>query len=208
MSAPLVLATRSADKLREIQQILATVVRRPIVSLADLGIEESYDEAGIEAFDTFRENALAKAAHFGRLTGAPALADDSGLVVDALHGEPGVRSRRFSGSTLRGAALDSANNRELLRRLADTPADRRTAHYVCSAALVAPDGRRFAAIGTCSGVILDAPAGSGGFGYDPLFYLPRLGATFGEVEADEKHRLSHRARAFRALFAVLPDALK
>jgi XTP/dITP diphosphohydrolase len=202
---PLLLATRSADKLREIRAILAGSAALRLVSLADLGIGESAEEEAIEAFDTFRENAQAKAAHFARLTGATTLADDSGLMVDALDGAPGVRSKRFSGAAAAGIELDRANNAELLRRLAGVPPERRAARYVCAAALATPDGVNFTGMGTCSGLILEAPAGSGGFGYDPLFYLPELGATFAEVDAAEKHRRSHRARAFRALVAMLPD---
>jgi XTP/dITP diphosphohydrolase len=202
---PLVLATRSADKLREVRAILAGSAALRLVSLAELAIGETAEEDDLEAFDSFRENARAKAEYFARLTGATTLADDSGLMVDALGGAPGVRSKRFSDSTAAGADLDRANNAELLRRLAGVPPQRRTARYVCAAALATPDGMHFTGIGTCAGLILETPAGSGGFGYDPLFYVTELGATFGEVDAVEKHRRSHRGRAFRALAAVLPD---
>jgi XTP/dITP diphosphohydrolase len=194
------LATRSGDKVREIRAVFGDT---SLVSLAELAIEESAAESAIECFATFRENALAKARYFADLTGLPTLADDSGLVVDALDGAPGVRSKRFSDRPLAGTELDRANNRELLHRLTGVPPERRTARYVCAAACVAPAAHPLTAVGTCAGVILETPAGTAGFGYDPLFFLPVLGATFAEVPADVKNRQSHRARAFRALAAVL-----
>lgn len=194
------LATRSADKLREIREILAPLPRLEIIGLDDLGIAPSPDEDHIEAFDSFRENALAKARFFAAGTGLITLADDSGLVVPALGGAPGVFSKRFSGRTdLTGPRLDEANNRLLLERLRDVPPERRGAFYVCAAAAAFPDGRVAVALGTTPGRIADAPDGSAGFGYDPLFLVPELGVTLGRVSADVKHRLSHRGRAFRAL---------
>lgn len=198
------LATRSSDKVREIRAILAGSVPNPIISLADFGIPESPEEDHVEAFDTFLANAHAKAAHFGRMAGLPVLADDSGISVDALGGAPGVRSRRFAAETPRaGLEQDRANNDKLLRLLQDVPAEQRTAHYTCAAVLHYPDGRRIAAVGTCSGRILPAPRGTGGFGYDPLFLDPASGLSFGEMQPERKHRLSHRGRAFAALAANL-----
>lgn len=195
----LVIATRSAHKLREIAAILPEI---PGVALRDLdsaGVLASPEEDAIEAFDTFRENALAKARHFAALSGRPVLADDSGLCVDALAGAPGVRSKRFSGrADLEGEALDRANNELLLREMEGVPEPERGAHYVCVVALVDPGGREATFEGRCDGVILPEPRGSGGFGYDPLFFLPGLGVTFGELDAAEKNRISHRARAVRA----------
>lgn len=193
------IATRSDHKLREIRQILAPWPELRPVGLHELGIEEAPEEEGIEAFDTFEENALAKARHFAPLAGLPTLADDSGLCVDALGGAPGVYSKRFSGrSDLRGAALDDANNAELLRRLAGVPAERRGGRYVCVVALALPDGTERLSRGECEGVILEAPRGVGGFGYDPLFYIPEEGRTAGELEPDRKNALSHRGKAVRA----------
>jgi XTP/dITP diphosphohydrolase len=210
--ATLLLATRSADKLREIRQILSPVFRGRVISLDEAGVEPDPAEDDVEAFDTFLANAHAKAAYFHSLTGLPALADDSGISVHALDGAPGVRSKRFAGDgdgnagPLSGADLDDANNRRLLRLLAGVPHPRRRAHYTCAAVLHLPDGRRCAALGTCAGFILEEPAGTGGFGYDPIFLDPVSGCSFGELAPELKNRRSHRARAFRGLAANLPPA--
>lgn len=199
MSRGVVVATRSADKLREIRQVLSAYPGVRVVGLEEAGVPESPEEEGIEAFSTFEENALAKARWFAARTGLPTLADDSGLSVDALEGAPGVWSKRFSGrSELRGAELDRANNRALLERLEGVPEERRTARYVCVAAVVLPDGTERLFRGECEGVILPAARGEGGFGYDPLFLVPEAGRTFGELDAEEKNRRSHRGKAFRA----------
>jgi XTP/dITP diphosphohydrolase len=202
-----VVATRSADKLREIRQMLAEVDGLEVVDLEGAGVEERPEEAGVEIHDTFRGNALAKARYYSRRSGELTLADDSGLCVDALDGGPGVLSKRFSGrSDLSGVALDEANNALLLERLADVPPDGREAHYVCAIALVDPrTGREEIVEGECHGVVLDAPRGSGGFGYDPLFFLPVDGATFGELPPARKNRVSHRAGAVRAAAALLRE---
>lgn len=195
----LLLATTSAHKLGEIRHILRGV---EVLGLADLGDVPPEPD---EPFETFTANAAHKAEHYGRLSGLPTVADDSGLCADALDGGPGVRSKRFAGRTdLRGVALDHANNTHLLDRLAGVPEAARGAHYTCAAAFYDPNGgRRAVTIGTCAGIILDAPRGSGGFGYDPLFFLPSLGRTFGEVDPEVKERLSHRGRALRALRGAL-----
>lgn len=199
----LLLATRSHDKAREIRAILAHRTDLLLLSLDDAGIPHDPAEDRIEAFESFTANALAKARHFADRAAMPTLADDSGIAVHALGGAPGVRSKRFAASSATGRALDHDNNRELVARLAGVPAGKRTAHYVCVAALVTPPARTDIAIGCCPGLILDAPAGDGGFGYDPFFFVPAAGATFGQLAADVKNRLSHRARAFRALAAHL-----
>lgn len=206
-SGALLVATRSDGKIREIRRILheAGYPEPTLLTLGDAGIEESPEEEEIEVFDTFEENALAKARYFCRLSGLLTLADDSGLCVDALGGAPGVRSKRFSGrADLRGEPLDAANNARLLEALWDLPAAARSAQYVCVAALVAPAGEERLFRGRCDGVILTEPRGRGGFGYDPLFYLPDDGATFGELPAERKNEISHRARAVRAAAAALP----
>lgn len=201
----LLIASRSADKIREISEILQPALRGRLVSLLDAGIPPDPAEDDVEAYGTFRENALAKAAYFHRITGMTVLADDSGIEVDALGGAPGVLSKRFAARPgLTGLALDQANNQLLLDRLAGLPPDQRGARYVCAAVLWSQPARPpVTAIGTCRGIILDGPRGTGGFGYDPLFLLPELQHTFGELEAAQKHRFSHRARAFRALAAHL-----
>ena len=186
--------------MREIAELLPHV---ELLTLDQAGVEPTPEEDGIEAFDTFIANARAKADHFMRITGLPTIADDSGLGVDAIDGAPGVHSRRFSGRDLAGFELDRANNDHLLHLLRNVPHEQRTAHYTCAAVLHEPDGHRLAAIGTCSGIIADEPRGTGGFGYDPLFILPHDGRSFGEMSAAEKHRFSHRARAFRALATLI-----
>ncbi len=200
MSKPLLLiATRSAHKLREIRQMLADLHDREILGLDDVGLPEEPVENELERFDTFEANTLAKARYFAERTQSTVLADDSGLCVDALDGAPGVRSKRFSGRTdLRGAELDQANNSLLLQLLADRPMEERTARYVCVIAVVDPAGREEVFRGTCEGIILPASRGSGGFGYDPLFYLPEEQVTFGELPPERKNELSHRGRALRA----------
>lgn len=206
-SGPAILvATGSGDKLGEIRRILAFTGLQ-VLGLADLATPVPAEPE--EPFESFLDNAAHKAAHYARLTGRATLADDSGLSVDALRGQPGVRSKRFSGRTdLTGQALDDENNRTLLARLAGVPAGSRDAHYVCAAALAAADGRLIAAaIGVRHGHILEEPRGSAGFGYDPLFLVPELGRSFGEVAANVKNAMSHRARAFRAVAAQLPALL-
>ena len=195
-AASVLLATRSADKAREIREI--SQVR--FITLDEAGVKPDPAEDRIEIFETFLDNAHAKAAYFLRLTGLPTIADDSGIRVDALDGAPGVHSRRFaSGHALSGLEQDRANNERLLHRLRKTPIGHRAAHYTCAAVLHTPNGRRFSALGTCSGLILHEARGDGGFGYDPLFLLPDTGLTFGEMSRAEKQRRSHRSRAFRAL---------
>jgi XTP/dITP diphosphohydrolase len=197
------LATRSPDKIREIRQILGK--RRPAVTLEEAGLARSAEEESVEAFDTFTANAIAKALFFHRRSGLATLADDSGLCVDALGGAPGVRSRRFAADTgARGRDLDLANNRRLLDRLASVPDGQRTARYVCAAAFVYDATRPPAvALGSVMGFISHEPRGCGGFGYDPLFLLPYLQRSFGELDATTKHALSHRGRAMRAIASIL-----
>lgn len=199
MRKPIVLATRSGHKLREIRDILEEVRGPEVIDLAAAGVPYEAVEETIEAFDSFAENALAKARHFAARSGRPALADDSGICVDALGGAPGVRSKRFSGRTdLEGVALDRANNSLLLERLSDVPEGERGAHYRCVVALVNPGGEEFIFEGRCDGLILLAPRGEGGFGYDPLFRLRDDDRTFAEIGPAEKNRVSHRARVMRA----------
>lgn len=200
----LLVATRNAGKVKEIHEILAVVPGLEVVGLAELNIPESPEEDDVEAFDTFEENALAKARYFAAKTGLAALADDSGICVDALAGAPGVRSRRFAPvDEARGERQDQANNRHLVHLLADVPDERRTARYVCAVAVAWPGGRELVRTGTCEGVVLREPRGTGGFGYDPLFYIEDEGRTFGEIPAERKHEISHRGRALRAMARAL-----
>ncbi len=177
------------------------------LGLHDVGIPESPDESVIEVFATFEENAMAKARYFAALTGRPCLADDSGLRVDALDGEPGVRSRRFAtdrGGVLRvGDDEDAANNDALLDACWNSGwAPPWRAHFVCAAAFADP-GRELVAVGIAPGAIVPERHGSDGFGYDPYFVSADLGVTFASVAPDAKARVSHRARAFAQLFAML-----
>lgn len=198
MPVRLVVATRNPGKVREIGRILAGRPSIEVVGLGELGIAESPEEDELEVFDTFAENALAKARHFASLTGELTLADDSGICVDALGGAPGVRSRRFAPvEDVRGEGQDTANNRHLLALLANHGEGERGAAYTCAVALAWPDGRDAVFHGRCDGVILHEPRGGGGFGYDPLFYLPGEGATFGELPPQRKDAISHRGRAVR-----------
>jgi len=195
----LLLATRSEGKIREIRPIFATV-GITLVSLDELDIDESGEEADLEPFETFEENALSKARYFYEVSGGiPTIADDSGLEVDALGGKPGVRSKRWAGrGDLRGAQLDEANNQALLASLRGVATP--SARYVCVAAYVAV-GHELTARGESSGTITSEPRGSNGFGYDPYFLSSELGRTFGESSILEKERVSHRGRAFRELLA-------
>lgn len=196
----LLIATRSHGKLRELRELFGQA-GISIMDLEEAGIAPSLAEEELETADTFEENALAKARYFARLSGGPVVADDSGLEVEALGGRPGVRSKRWSGrNDLSGEALDEANNRLLLEELSGKT--NRRARYVCVAAFV--DGAEEETFrGTSSGVILAAPRGSGGFGYDPYFLSDELGVTFAEASVREKEGVSHRGRAFKALVGSL-----
>lgn len=195
----LVVATRNRHKLREIAVLLAEAgAGGALVSIDEL----APDAPLVEDEPTFEENALAKARQAAAATGLPAIADDSGIEVDALGGAPGVRSARYAGEP----CDDQRNNEKLLRELAGVPSARRTARYRCAAAYVDPArGRELVRTGACEGVVLEVPRGAGGFGYDPLMLIPALGKTMAEISLDEKNRLSHRAAAFRALAAALRD---
>jgi len=190
MPRTLVIGTRNAGKVREIAAILAPLPV-DLVPLDALGDIPPVPETG----ETLEANARAKALGYARATGQWALADDSGLMVDALGGAPGVRSARFGGEE----ADDAANNAALLRALAGHPSETWTARFRCVAALATPDRVLAVTEGTCEGVITDRPAGTNGFGYDPHFYLPDCGRTMAQLPAEEKNRISHRARALSAM---------
>lgn len=218
-----VLATRSEGKRRELSALLTGrsssdaasphgAMRTIVVqTLDEVGVEWTAAEDSIEAFDTFEENAVAKARWFASRVPAAlqpcfVMADDSGLAVDALAGAPGVHSKRWAGhAQLTGDALDAANNASLLEAL-DATARRgvttRAAQYVCVAACVWPGGE-LVVRGETAGELLRESRGDDGFGYDPYFWSPELGATFAEVPRDVKAVVSHRGRAFRALVAAL-----
>ena len=203
-AGPWVLATRNAGKLRELRALFSTH-GIDVIDLIQAGIEEDpVEDEAIEAFETYEENAIAKARYFASLLpGRIVVADDSGLSVDALDGAPGVRSKRWSGVTGATPVVDAANNAKLVAQVRDAPT--RVARFVCAAAW--SDGERTrVARGEVVGRIVDAPAGTHGFGYDPHVYVDELGMTMAEANVAEKQRVSHRARAFEALLRVVRDA--
>ena len=192
----LIVASNNAGKLREIEQILGGSFDE-ILSMRQMGIEIEVDENG----DTFEQNALKKAQAIQALLSEEAvISDDSGLAVDALGGAPGVYSARFSGEK----ANDEDNNKKLLESLKDVPDGKRTARFVSCVCLVRPGRAPLLTLGECSGEIAFSPKGGEGFGYDPLFLSDDYrGRTFGEISADEKNAISHRARAITALCRLL-----
>ncbi len=186
------LASHNQNKIRELRMMFSEAAPSlgdvTVLSLDDIGCRDDVEETGT----TFEENAYLKALHgaeFGYIT----VADDSGLSVDALSGAPGVYSARYAGE----GHDDLLNNQKLLTELSDVPDDKRSARYVSSIVCVFPDGRILKTEETCEGVILRKEQGSGGFGYDPLFYFPSLSKSFAELTAEEKNRVSHRGKAFR-----------
>lgn len=196
----LLVATRSVGKMREIRRILGSVGELRVLSLDDAGIAPSPEEEDLEPYDTFEENARSKARYFATKTGLPTVADDSGIVVDALEGAPGVRSKRFApAAEAEELGQDEANNRHLLARLEGVAPEQRTARYVCVAVLVDGSGHELVTRGTAEGRVLDEPRGEGGFGYDPHVLVPELDRTFAELSPEEKDARSHRGAAFRAL---------
>ena len=193
----LVVATRNRYKVREIAVLLAEAG----LDIDAVTVDEVAPTAQlVEDEDTFEGNALAKARQASVACGLPAIADDSGIEVDALGGAPGVRSARWAGEP----CDDARNNQKMLREMAQVSAEKRSARYRCAAAFV--DGAQKHEVvrsGGCEGVLLTEARGTGGFGYDPLFFIPSLGRTMAEIDLAEKNRLSHRAVAFRALAQAL-----
>ena len=206
------MATRSRGKQAEFRQLLAPLGRE-IVFPDDIGLAETAEEATLEHALTFEENARAKARWFAAASGLDTLADDSGLEVDALHGAPGVHSKRFAGADGPDHEVGVANNAELLRRLVGVAEGDRTARYRCVLVLVpnpAEPGEgthtarsELVVDGATEGRILTASRGNGGFGYDPLFWSDELQMSFGEATPEAKGRVSHRGRAVEALIRAL-----
>ena len=188
----LVLATANPGKVRELCDLVAEWGAIEVASLGDFPGVGMPEETGA----TYRENAVLKARAVAAATRLPALADDSGIEVDALDGRPGVHSARYGESEL-------ARNEKLLGELRGVPAELRTARYRAVVALAFPDGAILEGEGTCEGRITEAPRGTGGFGYDPIFWSSDLGQTVGDATAEAKARISHRARAMRALGRAL-----
>jgi len=197
MIKEVVLATGNKGKVKEFSKLLEGVFGE-IISLNDLDSPPEVIEDGL----TFQDNALKKARAIAQYSGKLTLADDSGLEVDALDRRPGVYSARYSGE----GATDKTNILKLLAELGDNP--NRKARFVCVLALVDPDGEGLVANGYCEGVILDKPRGEGGFGYDPVFYLPDRGKTMAEIGPELKNQISHRANALKSLKAALKNIQK
>ena len=194
MMKELVLASGNKGKMAEFQRLLEGL---------DVQIHsmKEYPEIGeiVEDGSTFAENALIKARAVCKATGKPAMADDSGLAVDALNGAPGIYSARFAGEQ----RSDADNNAKVLQLLEGVEDSKRTARFFCVIAIVLPDGREYTAEGTCEGTILRALRGEGGFGYDPLFYVESLDKTFAELTMEEKNRNSHRGHANRKAVEII-----
>lgn len=194
MMTEVVLATGNKGKLAEFQRLLEGL---------DIQVHsmKEYPEIGeiVEDGDSFAANALIKARAVCKATGKPAMADDSGLMVDALDGAPGIFSARFAGEQ----RSDADNNAKVLQLLEDVADANRTARFFCAIAIVLPNGDEYTVEGTCEGVILRALQGEGGFGYDPLFYVPDMGKTFAELSMEEKNRISHRGHANRKAVEII-----
>ena len=188
----MVLASKNAHKLVEMRDILSRLGVEVVLE-SEVGVDVDVEETGA----TFEENAFLKARAVMEASGLPAIADDSGLCVDALNGAPGVYSARYGHKS-----SDAERIAYLLENLKDVPAERRTAKFVCVITCLWPDGRRIVARGECPGQILFAPKGTGGFGYDPVFYLPELEKTYAELAPEEKNAISHRARALQAFCRI------
>jgi len=194
MPQKLLIATKNMGKVREYRELLADLPF-DVVSLADVGVDADVAETG----ETFAENALLKARAYARLSGLLTWADEGGLAVDALAGWSGVHPARHAGPD----ATDADRIAILLARLADVPSEERGAAFHCVVAIARPDGRAWTTEGMCPGVIIDEPAGSGGFGYDPVFFVPKLGKTFAQLTSAEKNAISHRGIAARKAAKLL-----
>jgi len=192
----LLIATQNPGKKREFRLLLAPLKAR-LCFPSELGLQIKVPEDG----STYADNAYQKAQAYVRASGLLTLADDSGLEVDALDGAPGIRSARYI------LGHDADRVEVLLAHLHDVPWERRTARFHCVVALATPDGEFYSAEGICEGLIALEPAGQGGFGYDPIFYLPEYGCTVAQLPQTEKNRISHRARAIKAAMPTLHHLL-
>ena len=187
----ILLASHNKGKIAELAEILKPLGIE-IISPATLGLELDPEETG----STFEENALIKAREYCKVADIPAVADDSGLCIDALGGAPGIYSARFGGEEL----SFTEKSKLLLEKLKDVPAEERGAHFACAMAFAAPDGREFCVYGKCLGMINFELKGTRGFGYDPIFYVPEYDQTFGEMDEELKNKISHRANASKLFF--------
>lgn len=194
----IVLATHNRGKIREFQKAFSEIGWEA-VPIADVADVPDPDETGT----TFEENALQKAHYYAKAVQMPVLSDDSGIIADVLGDRPGIYSAWYAGHH----GDDEANNQKLIHDLAPYTGEARKGRYVCVVALVWPNGKELTAKGECEGIIRDFYKGNGGFGYDPLFYLPSYGKTMAELPMEEKNKISHRGRALRSLLQKLKDEL-
>ena len=198
MEQKIVFATGNEGKMREVRLILQDL-GFPVLSMKEAGVTLDIEENGT----TFAENAMIKARAVWEKTGGIVLADDSGLVVDYLGGEPGVYSARYLGED----TSYEIKNQAIIDRLADAKEEERTARFVSAIAAVLPDGSELVTEGTVEGLIAHEPAGNGGFGYDPIFYLPEYGVTSAEIPIEKKNEISHRGKALEAMKIKLRERL-
>ena len=199
MGHRIIFATGNEGKMREIREILADF-DLPVLSMKETGAMPEIVEDGT----SFQENALIKARAVWNCTGDIVLADDSGLVIDYLNGEPGIYSARYMGED----TSYEEKNKNLIKRMEGAIGGERSARFVCAIAAILPDGSILSAEGTMEGLIAEEPAGQGGFGYDPILYLPEYGKTSAELTMEEKNCISHRGEALRAMKEALAEALK
>lgn len=192
-----VLASKNQHKLQEMQQILGQYGLEVVLE-SDLGLDIEVEETGT----TFEENSMLKAKAVQQAAGITALADDSGLQVDALNGAPGIYSARFGGERNKS---DRDRLEYLLELMKDVPQAQRTARFVSVITMLRPDGSSIVARGTCEGVIALAPHGSNGFGYDPVFFVPQEGCTFAQLKSERKNEISHRANALKNFVEQLQE---
>ncbi|MCO6552750.1 MAG: XTP/dITP diphosphatase [Gilliamella sp.] len=194
----IVLATNNQGKVNELQTLLANA-GFDIIAQSQFNVPDA-DETGL----TFIENALLKARHTAKLTGLPAIADDSGLAVDALDGQPGIYSARYAGEH----GNDKSNNQKLLKALQNIPKEKRTAYFYCALVFMRHenDPTPIICLGKWDGLILNEEQGDGGFGYDPLFYVPELGCTAAQLTKEQKSQISHRGQALKQLIAKIKTA--
>ncbi|MGD8787761.1 MAG: RdgB/HAM1 family non-canonical purine NTP pyrophosphatase [Phycisphaerales bacterium] len=200
MKHKILVATTNPGKIAELKTMLTLDVE--LFGLSDFDNIAEVEEDG----STFAENARKKALGYAQATGLWTIADDSGLVVDALDGAPGVKSARFSGDKLKGderTLIDHRNIAEVLELLKDTPEEKRTARFVCSLCLASAEKVLIETEGTLEGLITDREIGKNGFGYDPVFFVPHLNKTVGQLTAEEKNAISHRGNAIRKLMPML-----
>jgi len=197
--AKLLVATNNRGKLREYAELLKGI-RLELTTLKEQGITEEVEESG----SSLKQNAIHKATAYAKLSGLTTMADDSGLEVDALGGEPGPLSRRYAGDN----ASDKERNDYLLAKLRNVPREKRTARFRCVIALVTPDAKVKTCEGVCEGIIAFRSKGEGGFGYDPIFYLPELDKHMAELSLSEKNKISHRAKSALKVRRILERLAK